>query len=100
MTTETKLRGGLALTLLSFIILGFYFNKQYEELEKCKIGNSLIQGGDIEKSQITNERDSLRDENFNLKVEIGRHELTRDEIFRKHKGLEIEYNKYYEHETE
>jgi hypothetical protein len=46
------------------------------------------------------QNDSLTDENFNLNVELGRHELTRDEIFRRHKGLENEYNQYLEHETE
>ena len=46
------------------------------------------------------QNDSLTDENFNLNVELGRHELTRDEIFRRHKGLEKEYNQYLEHETE
>jgi hypothetical protein len=44
--------------------------------------------------------DSLQDELFNEKTENGRHELTRDEIFRRHKGLENEYNQYLEHETE
>jgi len=46
------------------------------------------------------QNDSLTDENFNLNVELGRHELTRDEIFRRYKGLEKEYNQYLEHETE
>ena len=44
--------------------------------------------------------DSLQNELFNEKTENGRHELTRDEIFRRHKGLENEYNQYLEHETE
>ena len=44
--------------------------------------------------------DSLQDELFNEKTENGRHEITRDEIFRRHKGLEKEYNQYLEHETE
>lgn len=44
--------------------------------------------------------DSLTDENFNLNVELGRHELTREEMFFKYKGLEKDYNNYLEHETE
>jgi hypothetical protein len=44
--------------------------------------------------------DSLQDELFIEKTENGRHEITRDEIFRRHKGLEKEYNQYLEHETE
>jgi len=46
------------------------------------------------------QNDSLTDENFNLNVELARHELTRDEMFLKYKGLEKEYNQYLEHETE
>ena len=46
------------------------------------------------------QNDSLTDENFNLNVELGRHELTRDEMFLKYKGLEKDYNNYLEHETE
>jgi len=46
------------------------------------------------------QNDSLTDENFNLNVELGRHELTRDEMFFKYKGLEKDYNNYLEHETE
>jgi hypothetical protein len=46
------------------------------------------------------QNDSLTDENFNLNVELGRHELTREEMFFKYKGLEKDYNNYLEHETE
>jgi len=46
------------------------------------------------------QNDSLTDENFNLNVELGRHELTRDEMFFIYKGLEKDYNNYLEHETE
>jgi hypothetical protein len=60
--------------------------------EKQKLTDSL--------SYFKLQSDSLQDELFNEKTENGRHELTRDEIFRKHKGLENEYNQYLEHETE
>ena len=46
------------------------------------------------------QNDSLTDENFNLNVELGRHELTIEEMFFKYKGLEKDYNNYLEHETE
>ena len=46
------------------------------------------------------QNDSLTDETFNLNVELGRHELTREEMFFKYKGLEKDYNNYLEHETE
>ena len=51
-------------------------------------------------SRLNVKLDSTQDELFNEKVESGRHELTRDEFFKKHSNLENEYNQYYEHETE
>jgi len=92
MTTETKLRGGLALTLLSLTILGFYFNKQYEELEKCKIGSSFIQGGDIQKEVLLDRIDSLHDELFNAVHENGIEELVLDSLFIKYPKLKKEHD--------
>lgn len=75
MTRETKFRGGLAMTLLGLIIMTFFYFQQQEELQRCKAGNGFLQGGDIEKAQIINERDSLRDELFIRSVELGRYEV-------------------------
>jgi hypothetical protein len=64
-----------------------YFNKLYdlektkEELLKCQTDKGYIPGGDIEKSLIINERDSLRDELFIRFVEVSRYE-TALEIFK------------------
>jgi hypothetical protein len=68
MTTETKFRAGLAITLLSLVIMTFeYFEKDrvYQEL---KISSS---------KQI----DSLRDELFIKFTEVGRYEVAL-EIFK------------------
>jgi len=89
MTTETKFRGGLTIALMALIIMTFFYFQQQDELRKCKEGDSFLQGGDIEKAQIINERDSLRDELFNISVDVGRYE-TALEIFkeRNKKGAE------------
>ena len=81
MTTETKFRGGLAMTLLGLIMMTFFYFQQQDELQRCKASNGFLQGGDIEKAQIINERDSLRDELFNRSVEVGRYEVA-FEIFK------------------
>jgi hypothetical protein len=44
--------------------------------------------------------DSLHDELFIIKVELGRHELTRDYFFEKHPKLQLEYENFINHETE
>ena len=44
--------------------------------------------------------DSLHDELFIIKVELGRHELTRDYFFKKHPELQLEYENFINHETE
>ena len=100
MTTETKFRGGLAMSLLGLITMLFFYFQQQDELRRCKEGNGFLQGGDIEKSQILNQRDSLHDELFIEKVDAGRHELTRDAILNKYPEVKKEYEEYYNHQTE
>jgi hypothetical protein len=59
MTTETKFRGGLAMSLLGLTIMTFFYFQQQDELQRCKAGNSFLQGGDIEKSRLKEQKDSL-----------------------------------------
>ena len=73
-TTETKFRGGLAISLLGLITMSFFYFQQQDELRKCKEEHEFIQGGDIEKQMSINERDSLRDELFIRFTEVGRYE--------------------------
>ena len=81
MTTETKFRAGLAISLLGLIAMTFFYFQQQDELQKCKTGNSFLQGGDIEKQQLINERDSLQSELFVTGVQLGRYEVAY-EIFK------------------
>jgi hypothetical protein len=74
MSLETRLRTAIVMSLLSLVILTFFFFQQHDELQKYKSGNVFLQGGDIEKAQIINERDSLRDELFIRFTEVGRYE--------------------------
>ena len=100
MTTETKFRGGIAMSLLGLIMMIFLYFQQQDELQRCKASNGFLQGGDIEKEQIMNERYSLRDELFIERVDAGRHELTREDILNKYPKVKKEYEDYYSHQTE
>lgn len=75
MTRETKFRGGIAMSLLGLIVMTFFYFQQQDELQKCKEGNDFIQGGDIEKEVLINERDSLKSELFVTEVQLGRYEV-------------------------
>jgi len=91
------LRGGLVLVSLALLSLLVVFGNQ---------GNKLIETErqlKIKTLQIDSLHylaDSLHDENFNLNVEIGRHEITREEIFYTYPKVGKEYQEYYEHKTE
>jgi hypothetical protein len=100
MSLETRLRAAIVMSLLSLVILTFFYFQQKDELQKCKSDNGFLQGGDIEKSQILNQRDSLHDELFNERVDAGRHELTREAILNKYPELKKEYEEYFNHQTE
>ena len=74
MTRETKFRGGIAMSLMGLVIMTFFYFQQQDELQKCKEGNDFIQGGDIEKQTLIDERDSLKSELFVTAVQLGRYE--------------------------
>jgi len=59
MTTETKFRGGLTMALMGLIIMTFFYFQQQDELRKCKEGDGFLQGGDIEKARLKEQKDSL-----------------------------------------
>lgn len=94
MTTETKFRAGLALTLMCFIIMTFEF------FEKDRMYNEYKVTTTKQIDSLSNVSDSLHDELFNSNVEVGRHEITREEILSKYPKVKKEYEEYYEHQTE
>lgn len=75
MKTETKFRAGITMALLGLIIMMFFYFQQQYELQKYKSVDNFIQGGDIEKQMLINERDSLKSELFVTEVQLGRYEV-------------------------
>lgn len=68
MKKEIQIRAGLTFTLLTLIILTFYYLKQNDELKKCQTDTYSLQGGDISKGEL---QDSL----FTLQTNLGRYEI-------------------------
>jgi hypothetical protein len=51
MTTETKLRIGLVMSLLGLITMTFFYFQQQDDLQRYKDDGGFLQGGDIEKAE-------------------------------------------------
>jgi hypothetical protein len=97
MTTETKFRAGIAMSLLGLVMMTFaYFEKDRVYMETSA---QLTHTQDSLSTQKMLS-DSLHDELFNANNEIGRHEFTREYFFGKHPKLQLEYENYLYHETE
>jgi hypothetical protein len=90
MNTETRLRGSLAMSLLSLTILLFFYFQQQSDLQKYEIENYSLQ----------NRCDSLYDELFIRHVENGRYELTFDHLKEVNPKLGEEMEEWKNHETE
>ena len=83
MTTETKLKIGMVLSVLTLLWSTVMWSNS---IETVKLQSNMI--------------DSLHDELFIIKVENFRHELTREEILKPNKTINKQYEEYYNHETE
>ena len=94
MKNETLFRGLLAFTLLVLVIMTFEYFEKDRVYQKLKLSSSK------QIDSLTILSDSLRDENFNLNVELGKDELTFE--YQKENFLNV-YKlsmKFREHETE
>jgi len=83
MTTETKLKGTLVLSILTLLW-----------------ATTMWSNSNITVKSQQNVIDSLQMELFVIQVEVGRHELTREAILKPNKSINKQYEEYYNHETE
>jgi hypothetical protein len=90
MSIETKLRGFLVLLILTLL------------WETVMWNNDIITIKSQQKTidSLSVKTEDLRNELFNAEVEIGRHEITREEILVPHKELNKQYEEYYSNQTE
>ena len=94
MTIETKLRAGLVATLLSFIILTFFF---FENLRKDDEYRAIVTKQTDSLNLII---DSLNYENFNSSVQNGRYELGLEYLKEINQEDFEKVSEYIEHKTE
>lgn len=90
MTTETRLKTAFVISVLTSVWLIVMWGNSIVTIKEQK--NKI--------DTLTHVSDSLHDELFIIKVELGRHELTRDYFFEKHPKLQLEYENFINHETE
>jgi hypothetical protein len=90
MSTETRLKTAFIISILTSIWLTVMWSNSMVTVKEQK--NKI--------DTLTYVSDSLHDELFIIKVELGRHELTRDYFFEKHPELQLEYENFINHETE
>jgi hypothetical protein len=87
MKTETTIRGLLALSLITLSIVLFFFIENQRKFDEYKVTTKK-------------EIDELIETQFQLSIEIGRHEMTREYVLPKYPNVKKEYEGHYEHETE
>lgn len=94
----------LVIVTLSFLGLLVNYLNVKEELEKCKIGDNFIQGGDIAKAQLIDSLqrkcDSLHWELFPTQVELGRYEMAFEILKERNPKAAEEYGTIISEETE
>ena len=71
----TQIRFYLVVVTIAFLGLGINYLNLRDELTKCQTDKGYVPGGDIEKAELQNKVDSLRDELFNQQTIVGRYEI-------------------------
>jgi hypothetical protein len=63
------------MSLLGLITMSMFYFQQKDDLQKCKDGQDFFLGGDIEKQELINQRDSLQSELFVTEVQLNRYQI-------------------------
>lgn len=61
--------------LISLLSLGVHYYNLKDELIKCQTEKGFLPGGDIEKAQLMEQVDSLRNEIFVKEIQLGSYEV-------------------------
>jgi hypothetical protein len=75
MKIVTQLKFYVVLVSISFIGLMVNYFKVKNQLDKCETDKYYLSGGDIEKSQLIDRVDSLKEELYIRDIEVGSYEL-------------------------
>lgn len=92
MIREANFLSGIAIASFLVVIMTLiYFQKKYESEQLTSVDN-FIQGGDIEKQMLVNERDSLQSELFVKEVQLTRYEVAFEMFKEKNRTGAEEFN--------
>ncbi len=90
----------LVLVSLSLLALMVNYLKVKDELTKCQTENGYIPGGDIQKAELMERCDSLRNEDFIKGTIIGRYEITLEHFKEVNPKVAKEFEDWMSHNTE
>ena len=97
MTTETKLRGGLVLTILILLWSTLMWNNDIITIKNQK---QTIDSLNRENETLSIQYDSLREEHFIISVQNGRYEITFDHLNEINPKLGKDMEDWMSHNTE
>jgi len=96
----TQIRLYLVISLLAFLCLVIKYINQKDELLKCQTDKGFVEGGDIQKAELIQTIDSLKNEMFIMEIELNRGEVAYNIFLKRNPKAAEQYGTIISDETE
>jgi len=96
----TQIRLYLVISLLAFLCLVIKYINQKDELLKCQTDKGFVEGGDIQKAELIQTIDSLKNEMFIMEIELNRYEVAYNIFLKRNPKAAEQYGTIISDETE
>lgn len=96
----TQIRLYLVISLLAFFGLLINYINQKDELLKCQTDKGYVEGGDIQKAELIQTIDSLKNEMFVMEIELNRYEVAYEIFLKRNPKAAKQYGTIISDETE
>jgi len=96
----TQIRLYLVISLLAFFGLLINYINQKDELLKCQTDKGYVEGGDIQKAELIQTIDSLKNEMFVMGIELNRYEVAYEIFLKRNPKAAKQYGTIISDETE
>ena len=96
----TQIRLYLVISLLAFLCLVIQYINQKDELLKCQTDKGFVEGGDIQKAELIQTIDSLKNEMFVMGIELNRYEVAYEIFLKRNPKAAKQYGTIISDETE